>query len=199
MFCVCGGESPGCCPRRKQQEPFRSEYEIPTDAQWKQWSLAEKQKHLSVLLEWADSHEVPNNSQVRETLASLVCDLAQQKVENAEQEWQQARDKCQQGEAHETIQKAVERFVKITEPIGEPPKPAPGYHDSAEHPELDAQSVPLHLEIDLSCSDIRRSLCLVMSWNPELARTIARSSWDHMVDGSQMLGWITIASKSIPK
>ena len=135
---------------------------IPTLTQWRGWSLEEQEEKLNELLAWADAKDVPNNSQVRETLCAMVSELAQRKVEQTEREWKLMVSEVavgklasslvvrkahfSKGQAHEMIKKAVEELAQIGEPIEEPPKPAPGYHDSNAFPELDEQKVPIEAD-----------------------------------------------------
>ena len=106
---------------------------------------------MNKLLAWADERDAPNNSQVRETLGALICVLVNSKVEQAERGWQLTVERSavarkahfNRGQGHEQIQKAVQELAQIEEPIEEPPKPAPGYHDSKAFPELDEQRVPI--------------------------------------------------------
>ena len=79
-------------------------------------SLEEQEETLNKLLAWADERDAPNNSQVRETLGTLICDLAKSKVEQAEREWQLTVERSavarkahfNRGQRHEKIQKAVQ-------------------------------------------------------------------------------------------
>ena len=89
---------------------------MPTPSQWESMSLEVQEKTLNKLLAWADERDAPNNSQVRETLGTLICDLAKSKVEQAEREWQLTVERSavarkahfNRGQVHEKIQKAVQ-------------------------------------------------------------------------------------------
>ena len=132
-------------------DAYWASYSMPTQSQWEAVNLEAQGKALSKLLAWAEEKDIPNNSQIREMLGTMICNLAKSKVEQAEMEWQLTVERStvarkahfNRGQAHEKIQKAVQELAQIEAPIEEPPRPAPGYHDSNALPELDEQRVPI--------------------------------------------------------
>ena len=151
-----------CGAWNDKTECFQIKNKLPSDRQWDLLELSDQQARLDECLKWADTQGVPNNSQIRESLGIYISLLAKAKVQDAEKQWQdtlklrllgssrstllqqkQQQQQQQQTEpVHEKIQTAFDQLAQIGKPIKEPPKPAPGYHDAHECPELVDQWVP---------------------------------------------------------
>ena len=150
--------------KSKNPTALRIQNQIPTSGQFVVMPLATKQVRLNNALRKADQKQIPSNSEIREILAGLVRDFAHEKVQSVEADWQQTMNRARvsaagsaeqerveeglhgamrpEDQPHVAIDTAVNKLAQVGEPIDEPPKPAPGHHNSDEFPEFDDQCIP---------------------------------------------------------